>query len=108
MDESKYPQEAQKQLKELRDAREEYTKVSNSLVVSDEDILNFDVQTATVINDKNEVVNKPDTMKRSTQSYTTEKTKDLIQKNKWWLVGGVALLLVSVISYFTFFRKGRK
>lgn len=106
--EARYPQEAKNQLKELRDARDKYNEVSKSLVVSDEDVLNFDVTTATVINDANEVVNKPDTMQRSKQSYATEKTKDLIKKNKWWLIGGVTLLLVSVVSYFTFFRKGRK
>lgn len=108
MDESKYPQEAQKQLKELRDATAKYNEISKKLVISDEDLMNFDVKTATVVNDKNEVVNSPDTMKRSKQSYTTEKTKEVIQKNKWWLIGGLVLLLVSIVSYFSFFRKGGK
>jgi hypothetical protein len=108
MNESLYPVQAQNQLKELRDARAKFNEISNSLNISSDDILNFDVKTATVINDKNEVVNNPQTMQRSTQSYAIEKTKQAIEKNKWWLIGGVTLLLLSVISYFTFFRKGGK
>lgn len=108
MDESKYPQEVKKQLKELRDATAEYKEILKNLVVSDEDLMNFDVKTATVVNDKNEVVNSGDTMKRSKQSSTTKKTKEVIQKNKWWLIGGLVLLLVSIVSYFSFFRKGGK
>jgi hypothetical protein len=107
MNESLYPIQAQNQLKELRDARAKFNEISNSLNISSDDILNFDVKTATVINDKNEVVNKPDTMTRSKQSYALEKTKEAVKKIKWWLIGGVTLLLL-VIFYFTFFRKGGK
>lgn len=108
MNESLYPVQAQNQLKELRDARNKYTEILNSFNITNDEILNFDVKTATVINEKNEVVNKPQTLERSKQSYALEKTKEAVKKNKWWLIGGVALLLISVVSYFTFFRKGGK
>lgn len=108
MDESKYPEEVKKQLLELRNASKEYKEKREALNITDDEVSSFDITTATVVNDKNEVVNSPDTMKRSKKSYTTEKTKEVIQKNKWWLIGGLALLLVSIVSYFSFFRKGGK
>lgn len=110
--EADFPANVKTELARLRQASNDVDKAITDFKtkIPDNDFINFDIRNAKIVDEKTgQVINPGDVKKAMSDTSTlstTDKVKNFVTSYKWWLIGGVVVIVIGV-GLFIYFRKRR-